>query len=67
LKTLEPKDLNEFLSGSLLPMVESLDAPIKWRHEPSGKNRVPGYQIGINNPGCLCYAIAMFQQFFMVP
>jgi len=66
-QTLKPKEMNEYLSTYFLPMIESLEAPTDWNHQPSeGGSREAGF-MGIKNPSNVCYMNSSLQQLFLVP
>ena len=67
IKFLKPEDMNTFFKEMLLPMVQVVQRPQSWSHEPSDRVRGAEQQLGIRNLGNVCYMISMLQQFYWVP
>jgi hypothetical protein len=69
----KPREMSNFLENYILYMIRDLEAPKRWKYEPSDKTRpvssekMGGSQAGINNLSMICYMISMLQQFYMVP
>jgi hypothetical protein len=69
IETLQPHQLNEFLSERLWSMIEKMQRPKAWKFVPqdNSKTALQSSYVGLVNLGCICYMNSMLQQFFMVP
>ena len=61
------ENLKLLLQEGLLPLFETIPIPSSWGFMPAFDARCSWGYAGINNLGCICYMIAMLQQFFMCP
>ncbi len=63
----DPQALASLVHDCLLPLTKKIKVRTGWAYTPSSDSRsFHGYS-GLRNLGCICYMLAMIQQFYMVP
>ena len=56
-----------FSKNCLNPLFELMESPKTWNYNPVGEVKSFWGFVGIKNLGCICYMIAILQQFYMCP
>jgi len=56
-----------FVKNCLQPLCASIKPHSGWAYIPSSESRSKLGYAGLENLGCICYMLAMIQQFYMIP
>ena len=63
----DPASLETLVHNYLLPLTAKIKVRTGWAYTPSSDSRSFHGYAGLRNLGCICYMLAMIQQFYMVP
>ena len=63
----DPEGLASLVHTHLLPLTEKIKVRTGWAYTPASDSRSFHGYAGLRNLGCICYMLAMIQQFYMVP